>query len=281
MIPDTSSSAAETFISTSPFASEQPAVGKFKRAKNASDALNTTRALADPGYAYAVLEAYVRGKFSRGRNKFQIQHKLDMLERRMPHFAADFHAVRANTGLAPSRALPPAPPPPYSKQCSCACTCGAHPGGSISDAHDDTPSDTPLDTPSINEGPVGPLAGPGSPNGSDMSLPRALSPTGELVMCALAGRLHTAASSTVDVRTGFLSTGSSTPTIPYEPYTNPHPTPTPYWNRGGGRHRSLSVQVLNSRSVTAFGSASASTTNLGNTTNLGGVPMSASASTGH
>ncbi|BEI84043.1 hypothetical protein CcaverHIS002_0406470 [Cutaneotrichosporon cavernicola] len=279
MIPDTpsetfvstsTSSAAVTFVSTSPFASDQPAVGKFKRAKNASDALNTTRALADPGYAYAVLEAYIRGKFARGRNKFQIQHKLDMLERRMPHFAADFHAVRANTGLAPSRALPPAPPPPYSKQCSCACTCGAHPGGSIGDAHDDSPSDTPLDTPGIHEVPIGPLAAPGSPNGSDMSLPRALSPTGELVMCALAGRLGTAASSTIDVRTG-----ASTPTIPYEVYTNPNPTPTPYWNRGGGRHRSLSVQVLSSRSVPVFGSASASTTNLGT------VPMSASASTGH
>lgn len=69
--------------SASPFTADQPVVGKFKRAKATSEALNTTRALADPGYAYAVLEAYARGKLSRGRNKFQVQHKLDILERRV------------------------------------------------------------------------------------------------------------------------------------------------------------------------------------------------------
>lgn len=80
---DMPSTSVAIAFSTSPFATEQPAVGKFKRAKNASEALNTTRALADPGYAYAVLEAYVRGKLARGRNRFQVQHKLDMLERRV------------------------------------------------------------------------------------------------------------------------------------------------------------------------------------------------------
>ncbi|CAK9780984.1 hypothetical protein CC85DRAFT_284609 [Cutaneotrichosporon oleaginosum] len=250
-----------------------PTVGKFKRAKNASDALNTTRALADPGYAYAVLDAYVRGKFARGRNKYQIQHKLDSLERRMPHFAADFHAVRANTGLAPSRLLPPAPPPPYSKECSCACTCGALPGGTIGEAHDDSPSDTPLTTPGVHDAPVGPLAAPpGSPSGSETSVSRALSPTGELVICALSGNLHTAASSSVDLR--GTGTGTATPTVPYEPFANPNPMPRPYWLRGGGRNRSMSVQALGSRSVAALTAASASTTN------LGGVPMAASASAG-
>ncbi|GMK53860.1 hypothetical protein CspeluHIS016_0104460 [Cutaneotrichosporon spelunceum] len=235
-----------------------PVVGKFKRARNASDALNTTRALADPGYAYAVLDAYVRGKFARGRNQFQIQHKLDMLERRMPHFAADFHAVRANTGLSPSRGLPPAPPPPYSKECSCACTCGALPSGSISEAQEDTLSeaheDTPSEMPPMTRMAICSLPVTGSPIGSDTYLPRALSPTGELVMCALAGRIHTAASSTVDLRTG-----TSTPTGSDESFRNPNPTPTPYWNRGGGRNRSAS----------APGSASPSTINLGGCANGG------------
>lgn len=193
----------------------------------------------------------------------------------MPHFAADFHAVRSTLGLAASRALPPAPPPPYSKECSCACTCGALPGGTIGEAlahdHDHSPANTPVQTPG-DESPVGPLAGPtpDSPNGSDTSLPRALSPTADLVFCALTSSSPLeglTASSAVDIRT-------STPTVPY---SNPNPAPRPYWLRGGGRNRSLSVQALSgNRSLTGLtlsASASASTTNLS-------VPMSVSTSAG-
>lgn len=81
--PPPPSTAPPIPLSLTPFAAEQPSVGRFKHAKATSAALNTTRALADPGYAYAVLEAYARGKLARGRNKFQVQHKLTALELRV------------------------------------------------------------------------------------------------------------------------------------------------------------------------------------------------------
>lgn len=58
-------------------------VGSFPHAKKADKALNTTRALADPGYAHAVLENYARTKLKRGRSKFQVGHKLEGLEKRV------------------------------------------------------------------------------------------------------------------------------------------------------------------------------------------------------
>lgn len=189
----------------------------------------------------------------------------------MPHFAADFHAVRSNLGLEASRALPPAPPPPYSKECSCACTCGALPGGTVGEAHvhthDGTPTDTPVHTPGLGDSPIGPLGGPapGSPSGSDTSLPRALSPTADLVVCALTSGsplcgLTSSSAVGIDIRT-------STPTIPH---LNPNPTPRPYWLRGGGRNRSHSVQALSAtHSLTGLALHSQSTTNLA-------LPMSVS-----
>ncbi|RSH76988.1 uncharacterized protein EHS24_003927 [Apiotrichum porosum] len=131
-------------------------VGSPTRAAHVHRSLNTTRALADPGYAHAVISQYAHHKLGRGRNKPQVQAKLEGLEREMPHFANTFCTVRDELGLAPSRVVSrrpsgageqvhtvavaastaqPAsiapllevpPPPPYrGKECSCECTCGA------------------------------------------------------------------------------------------------------------------------------------------------------------
>ncbi|KAL1406606.1 hypothetical protein Q8F55_008312 [Vanrija albida] len=90
------------------------------RASQAARQLNTTRALADPGYAHAIIEKYVQTKLGGKKNKVQVNAKLLLLERDMPQFASEFYAVRARFGLGDSAVLPAPPARP-----SVVCRCGA------------------------------------------------------------------------------------------------------------------------------------------------------------
>ncbi|KAL1406607.1 hypothetical protein Q8F55_008313 [Vanrija albida] len=61
-------------------------------------ALNSTRALAERGYARAIISTYVAAKAERGRSAAQLNAKLLLLER-------EFAAVRKEFGLRESAVL--------------------------------------------------------------------------------------------------------------------------------------------------------------------------------
>ncbi|WWC65770.1 uncharacterized protein I303_108392 [Kwoniella dejecticola CBS 10117] len=81
-------------------------LGPMLTSSNVYWALGNRGYTTDPEYVKAVIRNYVHFKAQRGKSKFELGYKLEVLEREFSQFAYAFRAIRQEYGLAPSRVLP-------------------------------------------------------------------------------------------------------------------------------------------------------------------------------
>ncbi|WVW86982.1 hypothetical protein I302_109038 [Kwoniella bestiolae CBS 10118] len=81
-------------------------MGPMLTSSNVYWAFANRQYVTDPEYVKAVIRNYVHFKAQRGKSKYEISQKLEMLEREFSQYAYAFRAIRQEYQLPPSRVLP-------------------------------------------------------------------------------------------------------------------------------------------------------------------------------